>query len=127
MNLFFRVRIFIPVFLIYTYYDSTSCEHIYHTVQFDRKDQLCFIVADYFPLQVLTLAFMEVNTLLLKMSYKVCGKTLHDCWSQGKYSHLLSQWEVLVLGRYTTVRSKICWPNARWSFPVEPGGVLSGL
>lgn len=64
-----------PMFLNHTCYDSTCvvCEHIYHTVQFNRKDQLCFIVAAYFPLQVFILAFVQVNTLSLKMSYKICG------------------------------------------------------
>lgn len=78
------------MFINYTYYDSTSCEHIYHTVLFNRKDQLCFIVAAYFPLQVLILAFVEVNMLPLKMLYKVCVKILPNCWSQGEHSHLLS-------------------------------------
>lgn len=116
-----------PVFLNYTYYDNTSREHIFHTVHFNRNDLLCFIVAAYFPLQVLILAFVKVTTLPLKMLYKVCGKILCSCWSQGEQSHLLCQWEVLVLGCYTTMRIKMCLPNARWSFPVEPGGVLSGL
>lgn len=75
MNLFFRVKrdwssSSCPVFLNYTYDDSTSFEHVYRTGQLNRKDPMCFIAAAYFPLQVLVLVFVKVITLPLKMLYK---------------------------------------------------------
>ena len=61
------------------------------------------------------------------MLYRVCCKTLYSYWSWLEHSHLLSLWKYCVLGCYAAVRTKACLPNARWSFPVEAGGVLRGL
>lgn len=120
-----------PVFLNFTYYDSTCviCEHIYQTVQFNRKNQLCFIGAAFFPLQVFILAFVKVNTLPLKMSYKVCDKIqlAKLLESRGPQLFVLSAGSTSFGLLHHRQNQKRCWPNARWSFPVESGGSLSGL